>query len=63
MHERAQVEEHVVEGMDREAASLVSIFQRHNGRVHGVGQISEAWTACFDDFLGTLWNKINRQIK
>lgn len=26
MHERAQVEEHVVEGMNREASSLISIF-------------------------------------
>lgn len=54
MHERAEVEEHVVEGMDREASSLVSIFQRYNGRVQRVGQISEARTACFNHFLGTL---------
>lgn len=54
MHERAQVEEHVVEGMDRQASGLISIFQRYNGRVHWVGQISEAWPARFNHFLGTL---------
>lgn len=54
MHERAQVEEHVVEGMDRQASGFISIFQCYDGRVHSVGQITETWAACFNHFLGAL---------
>lgn len=54
MHERAQVEEHVVEGVDRQASGFISVFQRYNGRVQGVGHVAETWTACFNHFFGAL---------
>lgn len=65
MHQRTQVKEHVVEGVDGQASSFISIFQRYDGRVQGVGQVTETWTACFDHFLGTLqrgWIKKDRMI-
>lgn len=71
MHEGAHVEEHVVEGVDGQASSLIGVFQRHDGGVQGVGQITETWPACFNHFLGALpralqkdggkkWSQTNR---
>lgn len=54
MHERAQVEEHVVEGMDGQASGFISVFQSYDRRVHGVGQVTEARPAGFNHFLGAL---------
>lgn len=54
MHDRAQVEEHVVEGVDRQTSSFISIFQRYDGRVQGIGEITESRAACFNHFLGAL---------
>ena len=54
MHERTQVKEHVVEGVDGQASGFVGVFQRDDGRVQGVGQVTETWVARFDHFLGAL---------
>ena len=54
MHERAKIEEHVVEGMDRQASGFIGVFQCYDGRVHGVGHVAETWAARFDHFLGAL---------
>lgn len=37
MHEWTQVEEHVVERMDGQASSFISVFQGYDWRVQGVG--------------------------
>ena len=57
MHERAHVEEHVVEGVDGQTSSLISVFQRYDGGVHRVGQITETWATRLDHLLGALWTK------
>lgn len=54
VHQRTQVKEHVVEGVDRQASSFISVFQRHDGRVQGVGEVTETWPARFNHFLGAL---------
>lgn len=54
VHERAQVEEHVVEGVDGQASGFVGVLQSDDGRVHGVGQVTEARPAGFNHFLGAL---------
>lgn len=42
VHERAKIEEQVVECVDRQASGLICIFQGHNGCVEAVGEIPEA---------------------
>lgn len=54
MHQRTQVKEHVVEGVDRQASSFICVFQRYDGRVQGVGQVTEPRPARFNHFLGAL---------
>lgn len=45
MHERAEVKEEVVEGVDRQAAGLICVLQGHDGCVEAVGQVPEARAA------------------
>ena len=54
VHERAQVEEHVIEGVDRQPSGFISVLESHDGRVQGVGEVTEARTAGLDDLLGAL---------
>lgn len=56
---RAQVEEHVVEEIDRQVSRFISIFQCHNWCIQRVGQITETWLAGFHHFLDML-QKVGR---
>lgn len=63
MHEAAHVEEHVVEGLDRQAASLIGVLHGYDGCVERVSQVAEAWAACLDHLLGALQRKRRRRKK
>lgn len=54
MHDRAHTKEHVVEGMDGQVSSFVSIFQGDDGCVQGIGQVMEPRAARLDNFHGAL---------
>ena len=54
VHEWAQVEEHVIEGVDRQPSGFISVLESNDGRVQGVGKVTEARTAGLNDLLGAL---------
>lgn len=54
VHEGPKVEEQVVEGVDGQAARLVGVLERHDGRVQAVGQVPEARAAGLNHFLNAL---------
>lgn len=44
----------MVEGVDRQASSFISVFQCYDGSVQWVGQVTETRATGFNYFLGTL---------
>lgn len=61
VHEGPKVEEQVVEGVDGQAAGLVGVLQRHDGRVQAVGQVPEARAVGFNHLFNALGRKGERE--
>lgn len=54
VHQRAEVEQQIVESVDGQSSGFICVLHGHNGGVEGVGQIAKSRATRLNDLLGAL---------